>query len=530
VSSVPTAFFQQRVAAFGLLVGSLGLLFLVFRVGLLLSIGALRQLDDPSLVLHAVGVAFPFATWAACRGRARSRAFVGGAEAVALVGSSLSYAAMGLFIPPILRPDFTVLLALALGLMGRAVYVPSTALRTLTLSVIIGAPLPVGEYFLFRDAPPAMVSAVSRLFGPLQADEFATNAAVEMALWWLLVTILATAASSVVYGLRREVSQARRLGQYVLEEKLGEGGMGVVFRAGHAMLRRPTAVKLLPPERSSERDVLRFEREVQLTARLTHPNTVTVFDYGRTVEGVFYYAMELLDGASLDQAVAESGSFPPERVIHVLHQVAGALTEAHGIGLIHRDLKPANIMLCERGGVPDVPKVLDFGLVKELGRDSSLSIADALKGTPLYMSPEAIRSPESVGPAADLYALGAVAYFLLTGEPVFPGATMVEICAAHLHSAPVPPSRRSPARTVPADLEALVLACLEKEADRRPASAADLQKRLETCGDHGRWTRERAAEWWREHGPSLRSRRSVEPSPTAWTTVSTLGRSGPGLT
>jgi len=208
----------------------------------------------------------------------------------------------------------------------------------------------------------AMLNAAP-YFPVRDAKAFAFREAVTVAVWWTLSTILATATSKVIYGLRKEVREAHKLGQYTLEEELGAGGMGVVYRASHAMLRRPTAVKLLPVESAGEQAVARFEREVQLTARLSHPNTVMVFDFGRTPEGVFYYAMELLDGASLGAVVALDGPQPPERMLHVLHEVGGALAEAHEIGLIHRDIKPANIILCKQGGVFDVPKVLDFGLV-----------------------------------------------------------------------------------------------------------------------------------------------------------------------
>jgi len=191
---------------------------------------------------------------------------------------------------------------------------------------------------------------------------------------------LAVLASRVIYGLRAEVREARRVGQYTLEEKLGEGGMGVVYRARHALLKRPTAVKLLLPEKAGAAAVERFEREVQLTARLTHPNTVAVFDYGRTLDGVFHYVMELLEGLSLQALVAEDGPQPPGRVVHVLRQVCGALVEAHALGVVHRDIKPANIILCERGGVPDVAKILDFGLVKDVAHEGLSALTQSHSG------------------------------------------------------------------------------------------------------------------------------------------------------
>jgi serine/threonine protein kinase len=303
-----------------------------------------------------------------------------------------------------------------------------------------------------------------------------------------------------IHGLRRQVREALQLGQYTLVEKLGEGGMGEVFEASHAMLRRPTAVKLLPPDKAGHDNLERFEREVQLTATLTHPNTVTIYDYGRTPSGVLYYAMELIVGPTLEKVVAVDGPQPPARVAHILAYVAGALAEAHAAGLIHRDVKPANIMLSERGGVADVVKVLDFGLVKEIKQPegASLTNVDVIQGTPLYMSPEAIRSPTDVTGRSDVYALGAVGYFLLTGTTVFEGNSVVEVCSHHLHSEVVPPSERLGAE-VPARLEELVMACLEKDPDDRPCCAMDLPQVILALPGVDEWTAADARAWWNTH-------------------------------
>ena len=231
------------------------------------------------------------------------------------------------------------------------------------------------------------------------------------------------------------------------------------------MLRRPTAIKLVPPEKAGPQQLMRFEREVQNTAELQHPNTIQIFDYGHSPDGVFYYAMEYLDGIDLDDLVERHGPQAPGRVVHILEQACAALTEAHDKGLVHRDIKPANIFLCHRGGIPDVVKVLDFGLVKELATDGGVTNVDVVAGTPAYLSPEAITAPDTLGPAADIYALGAVGYFLLTGEPVFGGATVVEICGHHVHSAPPPPSERT-AVNLSEQLEALILRCLAKKPDQ----------------------------------------------------------------
>jgi serine/threonine-protein kinase len=283
--------------------------------------------------------------------------------------------------------------------------------------------------------------------------------------------------------------------------------MGEVYKARHAMLRRPTAVKLLPPEEGGESRLERFEREVQLTSRLTHPNTVSIFDYGRTPDGVLYYAMEYLDGISLEDLVAGDGPQPPARVVHVLRQVCGSLEEAHAIGLIHRDVKPANVILCERGGVPDVAKVFDFGLVKELqsGEAEALTRENVITGTPLYLAPESILSSDAVDARADIYAVGAVGYFLLTGRPVFDGRTLVEVCGHHLHTTPVPPSQRLGA-PLPAGLEDVLLRCLEKDPGRRPRTARELGEALAAAGA-GSWTAEDARAWWTVRGARLREPR-----------------------
>ncbi|HXI55775.1 MAG TPA: serine/threonine-protein kinase, partial [Polyangia bacterium] len=323
---------------------------------------------------------------------------------------------------------------------------------------------------------------------------------------WTIATITCTVISRVIYGLRAEVREARRFGQYVLERKIGEGAMGVVYRATHAMLRRPAAIKLLLKDRASEADLVRFEREVQLTSRLVHPNTISIFDYGRTAEGVFYYVMEYLDGLDLQSLIDQYGPIEPARAIHILAQVSGALAEAHALGLIHRDIKPANIVLTERPDEPDVVKVVDFGLVRKFGGSMAESAAgDALIGTPLYMAPEAIAQPDTVDGRSDLYAVGAVAYFLLTGKHVFQAATVLEVCSKHMLEAPVPPSQRL-GKALPPDLEAIVMACLTKDRDARPASAAILRTALLACAHAGRFDQTAARAWWQAHRASQKDR------------------------
>jgi len=298
-------------------------------------------------------------------------------------------------------------------------------------------------------------------------------------------------------ALQQATLAAKQLGQYALAEKLGAGGMGTVYKARHAMLRRPTAVKLLDVDKMSEAAVTRFEREVQLTSALTHPNTVAVYDYGRTPDGIFYYAMEYLEGMNLGDLVARFGPLPEARMVFILRQVCGSLAEAHAAGLVHRDVKPANIFLTRRGGLHDFVKVLDFGLVKAIDApdEANVTSPNALIGTPLYLSPETVNQPDAVDVRTDVYAVGAVGYFLLTGTPVFTGKSAVEICMQHVNAAPEPPSARR-GRPVSIELEALLLRCLAKAPPDRPANAAELLGELEACAVEGTWTAQDAAAWW----------------------------------
>jgi serine/threonine-protein kinase len=373
----------------------------------------------------------------------------------------------------------------------RAALIPSQPRRTLIVSAIVGFPPILATSLLLPAAGGALqlraLDSPVFLWLPVTA-----------LIMWVFVVITATSISRVIYGLRVEVREARRLGQYVLETKIGEGGMGQVYRARHGMMRRPSAIKLLRGEQASEAQLRRFEREVQLTARLTHPNTITIFDYGRTNDGVFYYAMELLEGATLQRIVAVDGHQPVARVVRILSQACAALSEAHGIGLIHRDIKPANIMLCFQGGEHDVVKLLDFGLVKELAVDGNAKLTgvSTLLGTPQYMAPESILEPGAADTRSDIYALGSVAYYLLCGVDVFEGKSVIELCIQHIHHAPVSLAARGV--DVPAELDALVLECLEKKPERRPQSAAELRRRLEACGGTS-WTAEDARKWWSEH-------------------------------
>ena len=308
---------------------------------------------------------------------------------------------------------------------------------------------------------------------------------------------------------RARVAAPGRLGAYALQRKIGEGGQGVVYQARHADSRRLLAIKLMAGDRSHAR-LRRFEREGRLTAGLGHPNTVTIYDQGRTPEGVSYYAMELLDGLTLAELVERHGPLPAGRAIHVLLQLGAALEAAHARGLVHRDIKPANVYVCARDYPPDFVKLLDFGLVREVdaGSDPAVSGADTLVGTPLFLSPEAITTPDQVDARADIYGVGAVAYFLMTGRTPFQGRNAVEVCAHHLHTTPEAPSRYAP---VPGDLESVILACLAKDPAERPANAKALLRALERCKSRGSWQATDAERWWECHGSVTPQTATVEP-------------------
>lgn len=325
--------------------------------------------------------------------------------------------------------------------------------------------------------------------------------------WCLLFLLVASSIAIFVFTLmmarlqrqaREAAIEAKQLGQYKLEEQLGSGAMGVVYKGRHSMLRRPTAIKLLNADNVTDNSIDSFEREVQITSNLNHPNTIAIYDYGHTPEGVFYYAMEYLDGIDLQKLVDDYGPQPAGRVIFILDQICGSLYEAHSSGLVHRDIKPANVMINYRGSRGDVVKVLDFGLVMAKEEKHGAAGQERIAGTPLYMSPEAIQLPGSVDACSDLYAVGAVGYFLLTGRPVFEADNLVDLCQLHTSEPPQPPSERL-GKPVPAELEHALLACLEKSRAKRPQTARELAKLLAACPAKNDWTLDQADAWWSSH-------------------------------
>jgi serine/threonine-protein kinase len=329
-------------------------------------------------------------------------------------------------------------------------------------------------------------------------------------LWSVLGTTLATITSRVTYGLRKQVAEATELGQYILEDRIGGGGMGEVWRARHRLLIRPAAIKLIRPDgaMSSDFELLmrRFEREARATAALKSPHTVQLYDFGATEDGRLYYVMELLDGIDLDTLVRQYGPVPVERVVRILRQVCSSLVDAHANGLVHRDIKPANIVISRAGTTFDFVKVLDFGLVKleptrRSGEDALKLTADnSTSGTPAFMAPEVVMGDAQTDHRVDVYALGCVAYWLLTGKLVFEGENAMQIMFHHVQTAPVPPSQRVEL-PIPAVLDALVMQCLEKEPSRRPAGAEEVRNRLGAVPLGQEWTQARAEQWWSAHRP-----------------------------
>jgi tRNA A-37 threonylcarbamoyl transferase component Bud32 len=319
----------------------------------------------------------------------------------------------------------------------------------------------------------------------------------------------AVAISHVVTRLGQQVSKEREMGSYRLGELLGRGGMGEVYRATHRMLARPAAIKLIRPEVLAERSgesanlaITRFRREAEAAAELRSPHTVELYDFGVTDDGTLYFVMELLQGMDLETLVRREGPLPAKRVIHILRQVCESLEEAHANGLVHRDIKPANIHVGRVGLRQDFVKVLDFGLVKSVGSldgDSMATAAGLTPGTPAYMAPE-MAMGEKVDGRADIYAVGCVAYYLLTGWLVFEGTGSFQVIAKHIQEAPVPPSQRTE-MLIPAALERVVLACLAKKPEDRPQTAAELDRELAEIETEP-WSQEEAQRWWRQHQPA----------------------------
>jgi hypothetical protein len=485
------AFLAKRIAVYA---RQIGLFFsLLYAAGIVLMLVVMPERLvaahlHPAKIANLAAIGLSFGVYWAVKRPNCSRAALVAGDALLPFLVNLGGALVAPYAPPGFAITFIPMLINVLALMFRAAFVPSPHWRTLWVGLLASLPTIWAQYSLAAREP--------HLPEPLTA----ALVAVATALWCLALSVGTSFVSKEIYGLHSQVAKAQRLGQYTIERLIGEGGMGSVYVARHARLRRPTALKLLLPERTGPESLARFEREVQLTSQLTHPNTVAIYDYGRSADGVFYYAMEYIDGVSLAELVEKHGPQPAGRVVHILLQAADALVEAHSVGLVHRDVKPANILLCERAGSSDVVKLLDFGLVKDVrpSADPALTHADTITGTPLYLAPETIIDPASVDHRVDIYALGAVGYCLLTGAPPFQGRSTVEVCGHHLHTIPTPPSQRL-GKPLPAALDDVVLRCLAKKAEDRPSSARELSRLLRACNAEAPWSEEDARQRWQLH-------------------------------
>jgi serine/threonine-protein kinase len=375
-----------------------------------------------------------------------------------------------------------------------AVIVPGTPARTVwvsTLAVAIEPLVLIATIAAGNPAPSARV--LPAMFGPS-----------------VIAVLTATVAAHINYRMGRRIEDVQEMGSYKLVELLGEGGMGQVWRAEHKLLARPAAIKLIRPDalgdargEALDNVVRRFEREAQATALLQSEHTIELYDFGVSTDGSFYYVMELLDGMDLERLVRRHGRLPPERAVHLLLQVCDSLAEAHANGLIHRDIKPANIHVCQRALAFDHVKVLDFGLVKPAAGptsgDGALTAEGSIRGTPAFMVPEIIVGDGEVDGRADLYAVGCVGYWLLSGRLVFEAESAMKMIMSHA-SVPPPPLSTRVAAPLPPGLEAAIHACLEKEPSGRPRNATELAERLARVPLASPWTQERAREWWEAHG------------------------------
>jgi tRNA A-37 threonylcarbamoyl transferase component Bud32 len=382
-----------------------------------------------------------------------------------------------------------------------AMFVPNTTRRAAIVITLLAAAPIVLNYFVYWTSP---------AFAALVNTDF-RDALTEQTLKMALAGLTAVVGVQSIGMLRREAFVAKQLGQYRLKRLLGSGGMGEVYLAEHQMMKRPCAVKVIRAEKAGDPQVLaRFEREVRATAKLSHWNSIEIYDYGRTADGTFYYVMEFLPGYTLGELIKDHGPFPTARLIYLMRQVCDALAEAHGQGLVHRDIKPANIFCAYRGGIFDVAKVLDFGLAKPLSdaTDAGLTQEGSITGSPLFMSPEQATSSDSVDGRSDIYSLGAVMYFMATGRAPFEYSSPLKVMIAHASEDPEPPRLLN--GDVPPEFEEIILRSLEKRPDDRFQTVQELREALDRVPLEVEWTARDAADWWRNHGCPQRKAMAAE--------------------
>jgi serine/threonine-protein kinase len=384
-----------------------------------------------------------------------------------------------------------------------SIFIPNTWQRAAAVLTMLGLmPVAILGYFWATSQPFQALLALTDYAGFMSGQT----------LLIALMVLTGVVGVHTIGTLRSEAFAAKQLGQYKLKQRLGSGGMGEVYLAEHQMMKRPCAVKLIRPEKAGDPQMLaRFEREVRATAKLSHWNSIDIYDYGRTADGTFYYVMEFLPGHNIGEIIADYGPIPPARTIYLMDQVCAALNEAHGIGLVHRDIKPGNIFCAYRGGVFDVAKLLDFGLAKptyQAPGDTQLTMEGTVTGSPLFMSPEQAASEDTLDARSDIYSLGAVMYYMLTGRPPFAYDNPVKVMIAHASEEVVPLRRHNP--EVPIELEEVVLRSLEKDPDHRFQDVLALRRALSEVPLDDTWSSERAAEWWGCHGCPERKRFAAE--------------------
>ncbi len=486
--SVDSKCLQRRIARFGLSGAALAIVTFLVAAALATMAGGWQAVLQPSFAFH-VGAGLSLgAIWLVARGPVLPTRWL-------LLAEGLGFASATAFVTLIAavkdldqNPVMFLVLALTYLLVLRATLVPAEPRQTLILGLVVGAPA-LGFAFWSAPSEPWMGTAWTTMY-------------------WSMSMGVATLISKVVYGLRQDASDARRMGAYTLEELIGKGGMGEVWRGTHRLLRRPAAIKLIGPEvlgsglQQAEAEQ-RFQREAETTALLESPHTVQLYDFGISDSGEFYHVIELLNGINLQSLIEDYGPLPAERVVFLLLQILDSLDDAHAHGLVHRDIKPANIFLSRRGRRHDFVKVLDFGLAQPSGLERGRAwsrTSESVSGTPAYLAPEVLVGENDAGVGADLYALGCVAYWLLTSRLVFERRNVLGMTYAHVNTAPVPPSLVAELE-IPAEVESLVLSCLAKDPTDRPQSAQELASALQEIALRRPWNEQRAITWWHAHLP-----------------------------
>ena len=452
--------------------------------------------NDVGLAIEVAGIALSAAMYAYLRfssHRSETKTTMGLVFMVlnALGIAAMNASALGAVVPNLPMVSWTAVLILIFATIS-----PTSPRRMLAASLVAATMDPLVAWIVYLQGLPSIPPQVALL-------HYLPN---------YISALIAMVPFKVMQGLSRQLHEAQDLGSYKLVERLGQGGMGEVWRAEHRLLARNAAVKMIRPEvlgggGPQDAQVIRrrFEREAQATAALGSPHTIRVFDYGMTDDGTFYYVMELLAGRDLESLVREFGPVQADRVVYLLRQVCHSLAEAHARGLVHRDIKPANIYVCRLGLEFDFVKVLDFGLVKvrqPRGQQALTATLEHTTGTPAYMAPEIILGETNVDRRADVYAIGCVAYYLLTGQLVFEADTPMKMLMQHVQAEPVPPSQRTELR-IPRELDELVLACLNKDPNRRPQNAEDLLSLAWQCNTCETWNPRSAASWWEAHLPEF---------------------------